>query len=100
MLIRKLKKLKSRTRILPSSKAERLKSGFVILKPGEEVGSHKTLKKEELLIILEGKATVVCENKEAHLEELQIIFIPENTEHNVRNDSEKILKYLYIVTCL
>ena len=100
MIVRDLTKSKSSTRILSPPKAQKLKAGFVILKPGENVGKHKTTKKEELLIILEGEAVVVYESQENQVKEGQVAFIPENIEHDVRNDTDKILKYLYVVARL
>ena len=100
MLTKDLRKLKSSSRVLSPSEAKRLKSGFVILKPGENIGEHKTLKKEELLIILEGKAAVIYDGQENQVKQGQVAFIPENIEHDVRNDTDKILKYLYVVARL
>ena len=38
------------------------RSGLVNLKPKEEIGQHSTKEKEEVLVILNGKAEVSCDN--------------------------------------
>lgn len=78
--------------------SEKLKSGCVILKTGEAVGEHTTDAREEILVILEGMATVICESETAEVKPGSIVYIPENKKHNVINKSPEVLKYIYIVT--
>ena len=75
-----------------------LRSGLVVLKPKESVGLHSTKNKEEVIIILKGKAKVFCEKKTKIVKENNFIYIPQKTEHNVENIGNILLKYVY-VTC-
>lgn len=78
--------------------SNRLKAGCVVLKTGKDVGKHSTNNKEEVLVILQGKAKVVCENETINVEKGTLVFIPKNKKHNVINKSKEVLKYIYIVT--
>lgn len=76
-----------------------MKSGYVILKPGESVGEHKTDAREEAIIILEGKAAVYCEKNLLFTAEAEsLIYIPAETIHDIQNAGDKNLRYIYIVT--
>ncbi len=79
--------------------AIRYSSGIVVLKKGESVGEHKTEGVEEIVVVLEGEATVVIEGKKyKRLKAPSVAYIPPNVVHNVVNNSSKILKYIYITT--
>jgi len=93
MLIKKLEKAGS---LIDLTNAKIVKAGFVVLKEGEEVGEHVAKQKEEIIVILEGRARVVCENEEKLVRERSVIYIPENSKHNVINAGENFLKYVYI----
>ncbi len=80
----------------PTSKA--LKSGRIKLAPGEEVGEHVTEKREEMLIVLKGKATLVTEGKSMVIEEGRTRYISEGKKHNVKNDTDSVLEYVYVVS--
>jgi quercetin dioxygenase-like cupin family protein len=76
-----------------------MKSGFVTLKPQESIGEHKTESKEEVIIVLAGKADVYIEGKlmfSAGGENL--IYIPPQTNHDIKNNNDTTLRYVYIVT--
>jgi len=76
-----------------------LRSGYVRLKPKEEVGHHSTESKEEALIILEGRAKIFFDSYPAFCAaDDSFIYIPPYTGHNVKNVGKTILKYIYIVT--
>ena len=83
----------------PESKA--LKGGRVILLPGEEIGEHKTDKREELIIVLKGTATLT-KGKEPEetivLKAGETHYIKEDVFHNVKNTSDEELKYVYVVS--
>ena len=49
----------NRIPLLDCSSSVKMKSGVVVLEPGEEVGSHNTNSKEELIIVLEGREQAV-----------------------------------------
>jgi len=74
-----------------------LKTGRVLLQPGEEVGEHSTHQREEVLIILKGQALLKKEDKEILLNQGETHYIGENIKHNVINKSNNNLEYIYIV---
>ena len=87
------------TAILDSTKSVRLRSGFVTLQPGENVGSHNTGQHEELLVILNGEGEVdaqVLGKKE--ISKGMVVYIPPNNQHNVFCGGSCPLQYIYIVT--
>lgn len=84
--------------LLKPGLSQKLKSGLVVLKTGEEVGTHSTHKNEELIIILEGIATVQIKNERAEITAGNIIFIPPHSLHNIKNLYPQVLKYIYAVT--
>lgn len=88
-----------RTPILTVENAKKMKSGMVVLHSSEEIGEHNTNEKEELIIVLEGNATVEVEGSDIfEVESGSIAYIPSRTIHNVRNNSASKLRYLYVVS--
>jgi len=95
--------VKSLTRegsLIKPPRSEKIKSGLVFLKKGEEVGEHITDNREEVIIILQGEALVILENQKRVVKENNLIFIPKNKKHNIKNKYNKILKYIYVVSLL
>lgn len=93
--------LKGRQRFLRllgnKDKAAGLRSGLVTLKPQEEVGEHKTHKKEEIIIILKGSAIIAYnKNKKIRAPVNSFVYIPPETRHNIINCSGKMLRYVYV----
>lgn len=86
--------------IIKPPRSERLKAGRVTLRPGENVGAHTTENKEEILVILEGTATVLEEGNTTTITRGETHYIKKEQEHDVRNDGEATLTYLYIVNQL
>ncbi|MFH0830297.1 MAG: cupin domain-containing protein [Candidatus Aenigmatarchaeota archaeon] len=78
--------------------AERIKSSVVILQPGQEVGEHITSDKEEVLIMLEGIATVMLRKEELTVGSGHAVYIPKSMPHNVINRSNTPLRYVYVVS--
>ncbi|MFA5356313.1 MAG: cupin domain-containing protein [Candidatus Omnitrophota bacterium] len=78
-----------------SGKKKGLSSGLVSLKKGRSVGTHNTGRKEEILVILQGKARVVIAGRRFILRSGKILYIPPDTLHNVENMAARTLKYLY-----
>ena len=77
----------------------RMKSGYVVLQPGESVGEHSTEGKEEILVVLEGEAALTIEKKPAvKVPRQYVIYIPPQTLHNVENAGCEVLRYLFIVS--
>lgn len=75
-----------------------MKSGQVILAPGEEVGGHDTGGREEVLIVLEGTASVYSRRTVIKAGAFSIVYIPAHTSHNVRNRGKARLRYIYVVS--
>ena len=74
-----------------------MKAGHVVLKPGESVGAHSTLGKEEALIILRGKAGVVCgESRLIKAKQDMFVYIPSGIRHDVKNTGKGVLEYIYV----
>ncbi|MFH1170442.1 MAG: cupin domain-containing protein [Candidatus Vogelbacteria bacterium] len=74
-----------------------LRSGSVILRPGEAVGEHTTEGREEIIIILTGTATIICAGEIFEVKEKQLAYIPPESVHNVINNSTAVVEYVYIV---
>ena len=80
-----------------SSKSSGLSSGLVRLKPKETVGEHSTKDREEIIIILKGKARVhYGKNGRFVLPKKSFAFFPRHTRHNVENTGRGPLEYTYI----
>jgi len=76
-----------------------MKSGQVRLSPGEEIGGHDTGCREEILVILEGMATIYRDGRyRAKVRAPGIVYIPARTFHNVRNRGKSLLRYIYVVS--
>lgn len=74
-----------------------MRSGYVILSPGDEVGLHSTQDAEELILVLEGKGHVQLSETPINIQKEQVIYIPPHTEHNVMNSGDVSLCYVYVV---
>lgn len=89
-------------RLLGSSRScaeanEGLCSGFVVLKPKSSIGLHSTEKRQEIIVILEGRARVYYGRRgKFELGENSFVYLPPGTFHNVENTGSGWLKYLYI----
>lgn len=95
MLIKKLDQAGS---LLNLDETKKIKAGLVILQPGEEVGYHVTDNREEVILILEGEAVVGLEGSDEQvIKKDHLVYIPTNKEHNVRNKSDRLLRYIYLV---
>ena len=77
------------------------RAGLVNLKAGQDVGEHTTSAKEEVIVVLNGKAEISFSGYPALTAQTNsFIYIPAYTKHNVNNIGTKILRYVYIVTPL
>ncbi|HRZ13909.1 MAG TPA: cupin domain-containing protein [Candidatus Omnitrophota bacterium] len=75
-----------------------MKSGAVILQPGESVGEHVTRAREEAIIILEGRAEVFVAGKPVFTSgPEELVYIPPETAHDIRNSGTVPLRYVYVV---
>lgn len=92
------KKLTTRESLIHPPQSEKLKSGCVVLKPGEAVGEHTTDAREEVLVVVAGTATIIVEQESAEIQAPGFVYIPAQKMHNVTNRTETELKYVYVVT--
>jgi len=77
---------------------EGMRSGRVYLKPGESCGEHSTHDHEEMLIFLQGNGLAELDKgKTLMVGSGQILYIPPFTAHNIKNNSDKPLCYIYCV---
>jgi quercetin dioxygenase-like cupin family protein len=75
-----------------------MKSGYVILQPGESVGEHSTDAKEEAVIILEGTVQVFVEGKPSvTAKKEQVVYFPALTRHDMKNIGGGAARYVYVV---
>ncbi len=88
-----------RNLILTNENAKNMKSGMVNLDAGEEVGEHNTKEKEEIIIVLEGMATVEIDGQVfSEVGKGSVAYLPSQTCHNVKNRTNSKLRYIYIVS--
>jgi len=98
MLIKKLDQVGD---ILSLAETRKIKSGLVILKSGEEVGEHITDHREEVILVLAGQAVIQCQGeRDVVVGPEELVYIPSEKKHNVRNDQVTDLKYLHLVSFL
>ena len=73
-----------------------MKSGRVYLLPGQDCGAHSTEENEEMLVFLSGRGQAVTSNgKTLEVGKGKIIYIPPQTVHNIINNSDEPLCYVY-----
>ncbi len=76
-----------------------IKSGCVVLQPGESVGEHVTEGKEEVIIVLKGQGCVICKDESPmNVEAGGVVYIPPETSHDVKNTGRDILQYIFVVS--
>ncbi|MBN2053021.1 cupin domain-containing protein [Candidatus Woesearchaeota archaeon] len=80
--------------------SQTLKSGRVVLQPGEEIGEHTTSSKEELIIVLNGELLLRKGREEIVLKKGNSHYIPPEVIHNVINKSGAESEYIYVVCLL
>jgi mannose-6-phosphate isomerase-like protein (cupin superfamily) len=94
-----LKEAESFFPILTADNALKMKSGIVTLQPDEAVGTHSTDDKEELIIVMEGIATIEIEGSyQSEVETGSVAYIPNRTQHNVLNRTRSKLRYIYVAS--
>ncbi|MCX5704962.1 MAG: cupin domain-containing protein [Candidatus Omnitrophica bacterium] len=79
-----------------------IKSGHVVLKPGENVGEHVTEAKEEVIVVLKGKAMILCGNDDEPIvaSARTVVYVPPETTHDVKNIGGDILEYIYVTAAV
>ena len=74
-----------------------MRSGAVSLQPGRNVGKHNTGCNEELLIVQDGKGSLIIgDSKQLEMNPGDVLYCPPETEHDVRNTGAGILRYIYV----
>jgi mannose-6-phosphate isomerase-like protein (cupin superfamily) len=85
--------------LLNAGQSVGMRSGFVSLQPGQNVGSHSTRNNEELLVILDGSGEVDLEGVgRRRIHKSCVAYIPPHTRHDVFNTSSEPLRYVYVVS--
>jgi len=75
-----------------------MRSGCVLLMPGESVGLHSTGDHEEMVITLSGNGDLCRPGMDSlPLHYGCVLYIPPHTPHDVVNTGEQPLRYIYIV---
>ena len=74
-----------------------LRSGRVVLKPGEHMHRHSTGAHEELLVFLQGRAQVLVGSETLEVAAGQVLYIPPQTDHELHNEGPDELRYIYTV---
>jgi oxalate decarboxylase/phosphoglucose isomerase-like protein (cupin superfamily) len=76
-----------------------MRSGKVVLQPGESVGNHSTEGKEELIIILNGEGEFLYGDRHSLVfQSNAVLYCPPMTEHNILNTGSTPLHYIYVVS--
>lgn len=76
-----------------------IRAGHVLLKAGDDIGSHTTGALEEILIILKGKGELSAgKDSRLKIEEGSVLYIPPDTEHNVKNTGKTLLEYVFVTS--
>ena len=93
-----VKKLKQSGTLIKPPQSKQIKTGLVILAPGEDVGWHITKNREEIIVVLKGRGTVECQGQRKNINQGDFIYIEAEKEHNVFNTGKEELHYLYLVS--
>jgi mannose-6-phosphate isomerase-like protein (cupin superfamily) len=77
----------------------RMRSGLVVLSPGDSIGKHSTHQNEEVLVVLEGDGEMVFgDGSKLPVKANSALYCPPETEHNVVNTGTGLLRYVYVVS--
>lgn len=77
----------------------RLKSGLVVLAPGNSVGKHSTGDHEEMVVVLSGRGQMVLgDGSKIDISPDVAAYSPPGTEHDVINTGNQVLRYVYVVS--
>jgi oxalate decarboxylase/phosphoglucose isomerase-like protein (cupin superfamily) len=75
-----------------------MRSGYVVLSPGETVGLHTSGDHEEVIVPLSGTGELIVPGMEnIPIKPGCILYNPPHTQHDVINTGDKPLKYIFIV---
>lgn len=85
-----------RRHVITAVDSKYIRGRVEIKKPGEETGAHVTEGKEEVIIVLEGTATVYYAEAKLKVRAGYSLFVAENVNHNVCNEGRGPLRYVYV----
>jgi mannose-6-phosphate isomerase-like protein (cupin superfamily) len=84
--------------MLKSPTSQKLRSGFVCLKPGISGEEHSTEGYEEMIVFLNGKGELHSTDKTLPIGQGSIAYVPPHSTHFLKNTGTETLRYVYIVT--
>lgn len=73
------------------------RSERIVLSKGEEVGWHVSHQREEVIFVTKGKATFMDDEKKILLKAGDSHSVDEDIRHNIMNEQEEDLEYIYVV---
>jgi len=82
--------------LVSSPDSHQFRCGYVQLEQGKEVGEHRTGGGEELIILMDGTAEVLCDVEAETVHAPAVVLVPPHTPHNIKNRSATPLRYLYV----
>ena len=82
--------------ISKADSAENIAMRMFEVAPGGHTPLH-THPHEHEVFIVEGEAVFVCEGKEHRLGREDVVFVPGGSEHQFRNTSDSVLRFLCII---
>jgi len=91
-----VKNLREAGPLVSGSESEQIRSGFVVLEKGKEMGEHETGGGEELIIFLEGTAELSSGGETKTVHAPASALIPAHTRHSIKNTLEVPLEYVYV----
>ena len=75
-----------------------MRSGSVVLLPGQSVGKHNTGEYEEVIVVLAGAGEMrISGGSDLKLDRHSVAYCPPATEHDVVNTGTEPLRYVYVV---
>jgi quercetin dioxygenase-like cupin family protein len=81
--------------VTPDHGAERLAAGVVTFPSGADSAPHRHVAEEEVLYVVSGTGSLVCDGEEHRLEPGSYVFVPPGVEHFVRNDGGEPMTLFY-----
>jgi len=91
-----VKGLKEAGSLVLGAESRQLRSGFVVLEKGKEMGEHETGGGEELIVFFKGKAEVSYDRKTETVRAPAVVLVPAHILHSVKNASKTPVHYVYV----
>lgn len=67
------------------------------LQPGCTIGEHQHVGNSEIIFILEGTGTVICDGEKEIIEAGTCHYCPEGSTHTLRNESDSVISFVAVV---